>query len=696
MPPQRSEARTPPLALLDRLGLRTVTAKIVAPIVIVLIVGPLLMIASITSESRDNVTTSTQISAQTTIDVFRLLRGYYTENVVAEVREHADDRIEVSFEHQRDHGPPTIPLPATMIRDLGDEMANKVKDGTKFRLYSRYPFPHNADRVLDRFARDALDAIERNPDEPFVRTEQVDGHDVLRLAIADRMQNMSCVNCHNTHPDTPRTGWELDDVRGVLEVTAPIEDQLVANEHMMTSIAWSTVLGILVIVLSVALVIYTVILRPIRRINAHLSRMAGDGRFDRRIAVNTSDEIGGLADHINHLAGSLERALDEKDALNKNLEARVAERSSLAVRQAAQLRSLALALTVTEQRERKRLADVLHDHLQQLLAAAKLSLSPLKRRFAEESREREALLDTQSMLEESIKTARELSVELSPPELREGGLSAGLRWLAAFMKKAHALEVTLSLDDEAEPVDAHVRTILFQAARELLFNVVKHAGTLAATVTSRVDDGALTIVVEDAGVGVEVSAMKVAHYGLESLRNRLELVNGSVAIDSAPGEGFRATLRVVTRLQNLASPPSGVPAAPPSPVTSSRDPSGPIRVLVVDDMPIYRRGLASLLSGQLDIEVVGVASSGDEAVALAAASSPDIVLMDYAMPRMTGAEATRLIRQSDPSIRVFGLSMHDAEFLADEMGRAGAERVLAKDVSFEELIAALRDAGGHA
>lgn len=115
-----------------------------------------------------------------------------------------------------------------------------------------------------------------------------------------------------------------------------------------------------------------------------------------------------------------------------------------------------------------------------------------------------------------------------------------------------------------------------------------------------------------------------------------------------------------------------------------------IRVLVADDHAIVREGIRAILAAQQDIEVVGEASTGRETVDKALSIVPDIVVMDIAMPDLDGLEATRLIRQANPSIKVLALTMHDSESYFFEAMRAGAAGYVLKEAAGADLLSALR------
>jgi signal transduction histidine kinase len=238
------------------------------------------------------------------------------------------------------------------------------------------------------------------------------------------------------------------------------------------------------------------------------------------------------------------RAEEALADLTKNLEERITERTE-------QLRALATELNLAEQRERKRLAVELHDHLQQLLVLGKLKVGQAKP-YAEPI---PALADVMRQLDDALSDAlrytRTLVAELSPPVLREYGLCAGLRWLGTYMQK-HSMTVTVRAPEENElslPEDQV--TLLFQSVRELLINSSKYAGTGEATVTLDQREDDLRIQVRDEGAGFDMTAAATAgtptggvssKFGLFSIRERMKALGGSFDIQSTPGGGTTATL----------------------------------------------------------------------------------------------------------------------------------------------------------
>lgn len=223
------------------------------------------------------------------------------------------------------------------------------------------------------------------------------------------------------------------------------------------------------------------------------------------------------------------------------------------------LRTLTSELKLTEQRERKRLANELHDHLQQMLVVGKLMIGRGKR-FAGGVPECEMTLKkVDDILSEALTYTRTLVAELSPPVLHNHGLVAGLKWLVEYMKKNHEQAVTVVISDDQDPKLPEDQVILlFQSVRELLINSSKHAGTSEARVQMEERNDHLQIEVRDEGAGFDLAAAATgtsrggisSKFGLLSIQERMRALGGSFTIDSALGQG--TTAKLILRLARSA------------------------------------------------------------------------------------------------------------------------------------------------
>lgn len=404
-----------------------------------------------------------------------------------------------------------------------------------------------------------------------------------------------------------------------------------------------------------------------------------------------------------HAEAELRRWKDE-------LEWRVEERTQALVASQTKLRALATELNLAEQRERKRLAAELHDHLAQLLVLARIKLSQIRlvENPPSESKSDELLREMDETLSESISYTRTLVADLSPPILHEFGLCAALKWLVERMQHQHRLPVAFRppAEDRLDlPEDKAV--LIFQSVRELLINAAKHAHCKQAVVETQLSPDALHIEVRDDGVGfdaastpsVSTGSALSSHFGLFSIRERMEALGGTFNITSQPGSGTLA--RLTLPLSEGPSPffdassaqmVTVLPIQAPPPPLEKRQDGTAIRVLLVDDHAMMRQGLRSVLEGYRDVSVVGEASDGQEAVQAAHELLPSIVVMDINMPKVNGIEATRRIKTAHPQIVVIGLSVNAGSDTQDAMCGAGAWTVLTKEAAVEELYGTIKQA----
>jgi PAS domain S-box-containing protein len=377
------------------------------------------------------------------------------------------------------------------------------------------------------------------------------------------------------------------------------------------------------------------------------------------------------------------RAEEALRELTATLESKVAQRTAELKHRARQLQKLTLDMSEAEDRERRRLAEILHDDLQQMLAAAKFHVGLMRNEVRHDPSLQGMGVEIDQMLREAIEKTRSLSHELSPAVLHHGDLGETLEWLAKQVQAKHGLVVHVHAHGDVRSQSDTVKAFLYKVAQELLFNVVKHARATEARIRLRRLGRCICLSVSDRGRGFDVQELgKAAGFGLLSIRERIELLGGRIKIRSAKGKGSMFLIAVPDGELSEAEPESSGHAG-------SED-SGRLRVLLADDHEIVREGLASLLGEESDVEVIGGASNGREAVDLADRLKPDVVIMDVSMPLMSGDEATRQIKQNRPNTRVVALSMSMDADAAERMHAAGAEAYVLKTAPSEELLAAIR------
>lgn len=212
-----------------------------------------------------------------------------------------------------------------------------------------------------------------------------------------------------------------------------------------------------------------------------------------------------------------------------------------------QLKSLASKLSLTEERERHRLASELHDRIGQSLILCKIKLDQLRIHglSGEHAQAAQEICDD---LREIIQHARTLIFDLNSPVLYDLGLEAALEgWLAEEVQRKHGIETVFEDDGRPKPLTDDIRATLFNGVKELLFNVVKHARAKKAKVSVGVSGQNVYVSVEDDGVGfdpdeVTARAAGKAEFGLFNIRERLEQLGGGFKVDSQPGGGTRISM----------------------------------------------------------------------------------------------------------------------------------------------------------
>ncbi len=274
----------------------------------------------------------------------------------------------------------------------------------------------------------------------------------------------------------------------------------------------------------------------LQRIQARRALEKANAQLEDKVrerTVELSRTVATLRDEIAHRA---------------QVEADLRQANQLAGRRADQLRALTEELARTERRERLRLSKILHDGLQQNLAAMKMQLGCLAEQL-ERAGFPSVIKAILGIIDESIETTRSLSADLFPVVLYELGLPEALAWLAGRMQHTQHLRVDLELD-EVPSLPEETRVTIFECVRELLFNVIKHAGVSCATVELKaIEDSGLRVTVRDQGCGFDPSRAaapggKTGGLGLFLLRERIGLIGGLLDIDSAIDEGARVTLFV--------------------------------------------------------------------------------------------------------------------------------------------------------
>ncbi len=296
----------------------SLTFKVMTTVLGVLVGGMAVLVSYRTRTSEASTISLGIRNARNTIAQYQRLRAYYTREVVAKVAKNAS--VKVSFDHKGREN--VLPLPATVIHDLSDEFAQS-SGRVRLQLYSAHPFAHRQSRTLDAFQRDALAFFQTHPDEPFIRQERVGNEESVRVAVADRMTSQTCVDCHNSHPQSAKRDWKLGDVRGVLEVSSPIGEQLQANAAATRTLAFINI-GIALVIAGLVWLVMRVIGKRLKH-TVQVIEAVAQGDLSRQLDCQSRDEVGRLGAALNQAVVKLREAEEHKEKQHQDEKRRAEE-----------------------------------------------------------------------------------------------------------------------------------------------------------------------------------------------------------------------------------------------------------------------------------------------------------------------------------------------------------------------------------
>ena len=338
--------------------------------------------------------------------------------------------------------------------------------------------------------------------------------------------------------------------------------------------------------------------------------------------------------------------------------------------------------------ERRRLACDMDDGLAQVAFAARQDLQSYAEVHSLESAlHQEKLNRTLQSRQETVGEARRVITTLQPTVPRGVGVGAMLRSQIDLLQ-AEGWEITYAEALDVERLPSEIETALYWVAQEALTNVRKHAQTTRVDIALRCSGKRICLEVRDRGCGFSEEASQESrgrgeHIGLYGMQERITLLKGEFRIHSQPGMG--TSIMAEIPLERGVTVTGGRMAGPTTKAPSAR-------LLVADDHALIREGFRATLSSERDLEVVGEAADGEEAIELCRRLRPALVLMDMRIPRMDGLSAARAITDGITSTNILMISDHaDADCLFKAI-EAGAVGYITKDISRQELVNAVRSA----
>ncbi len=285
--------------------------QLIFPIVILGILFSIVFAWWVPNAVKENVIEQAVMSAKQTTQQYKVLRGYYVKNVVSPTKQ--QNIMQFGIEHA--DNPNMLPLPATMILDLSKLLE---KEGVYISLYSKYPFPNRQGRILDNYQKEAWEVLQ-DPNAVMTKIEtDADGRQMIRVGVADTMSAQGCVNCHNSHKDTPKNDWKLGQTRGVLEVKQDITSELESGIILGRLVA----LAVLIMMVLVVVVLYLTYQRKVAKklnVAVEVAQNMANGHFETQFSSDGKDEVSLFLQDLQATQNSVGNTINECVAVMQNM-----------------------------------------------------------------------------------------------------------------------------------------------------------------------------------------------------------------------------------------------------------------------------------------------------------------------------------------------------------------------------------------
>ncbi len=213
-------------------------------------------------------------------------------------------------------------------------------------------------------------------------------------------------------------------------------------------------------------------------------------------------------------------------------------------------RQLLSTVLRTEERSRSQFAKELHDGMGPLLSSAKMSLSAISAENMSEQ-QREILQNTRFVIDEAIRSVREISNNMSPQILMDFGLAQGVQSFLSRIQSLHTIEITFDTNLDKERFDNDIEVVLYRVVCELVNNSLKHSSCSKIEISLMLKDGYLTLQYNDNGCGFNPDKVISNGMGLSNITSRVDSLNGELQITSSESNG----VRVFTRINTVQSEP---------------------------------------------------------------------------------------------------------------------------------------------
>jgi len=461
--------------------------------------------------------------------------------------------------------------------------------------------------------------------------------------------------------------------------------------EILQPFAWLVLMACVIALLGFPLLLNSNLIQPLRNLLEGVQQIEA-GEYCKPIPVYTLDELGlltrafnafscQLLDLINNLEMKVQQRTAELSAANERLRSEMQEREQAQLLVIQQQRSLAAF------DERERLGRDLHDGIGQVLGylnvQAQAALSLLAQGQKEAAMANLSDLAEQARLAQAEVRRHILGLQAAKEASAPADFFSTLKDYIHLVEQRYQVSIHLWLPSAlpSAPFAPKVEEQVLYILREAIGNAAKHARAKRIDVGFEVSETTIQMTVMDDGVGFEPGQQALTnaegqHVGLHVMMQRAAQIGANLQISSQPGVGTRIHLSVLRSVAKAEQDDQ-------TQVTG-------LRVVIADDHPLFRDGLRNLLLTR-GVNVVAAAADGEEAVEKANMLQPDLVILDWNMPRCNGLEATRRIKAANPNMRIVILTVAEDEETLFEAMRSGASGYLLKNLEANQFFQMLTD-----
>ena len=341
-------------------------------------------------------------------------------------------------------------------------------------------------------------------------------------------------------------------------------------------------------------------------------------------------------------------------------------------------------------KEQMRIGQDLHDGVSQILTGISYMVKTLEKKLGSRSpAEWQDLTEISDLVKRAITEIKGLSRSLHPVELEKNGFIAAIKELAANTEKFFHIRCTAECDESIALEESATAMHLYRIAQESIHNAVKHGKAKNVMMRAAITGGRMVLVIKDDGSGLPEASGDVSGMGLRNMRYRAQIIGAALDIERDPRGG--TIVMCTLPLTALAAPVRDeLPSLNPARPAGKEAPAGKTRIVIIDDHPIVRKGIAQLIDQERDLEVCGEADDAPTGLQLIHSAKPHAVVVDISLKDSNGIDLVRRLKKSHPGLPALIVSMHDETVYAEQALRAGAFGYVVKQEASENVVKAIR------